>query len=326
MFPLRRPRRNRNSETLRTLISENTVPITSLIVPIFLQDGKKKKIEIKSMPDYFRFSIDLALKEVEECIKLGLKTFILFPQIDEGLKNKKATYSFAKNSFYLKAISEIKKYFPETVLITDVALDPYSSDGHDGLVQNGKILNDETLEILGKMAVAQADAGADIIGPSDMMDGRVQSIRNYLDTYKHKEIPIMSYTAKYASAYYGPFRDALNSAPKFGDKKSYQMNPANSREALIEAEQDFLEGADILLVKPALHYLDIIFQLNSNYNIPIFSYHVSGEYSMLKYAALNGILDEKLAVEECFLSLRRAGSTAIISYYAKFFAKTRSLV
>jgi porphobilinogen synthase len=321
MFPLRRPRRNRNSETLRTLISENTVPLSSLIVPIFLQDGKNKKIEIKSMPDYFRFSIDLAVKEVEQCLKLGLKTFILFPQIEDGLKNKKATYSIAKNSFYLKAISEIKKQFPETVLITDVAMDPYSSDGHDGFVQNGKILNDETLDILGKMAVAQVDSGADIIGPSDMMDGRVQSIRKYLDTHKHKEIPIMSYTAKYASAYYGPFRDALNSAPKSGDKKTYQMNPANSKEALI----DFLEGADILLVKPALHYLDIIFQLNRSYNIPIFSYHVSGEYSMLKYAALNGILDEKLAVEECFLSLKRAGSTAIISYYAKFFAKTRSL-
>jgi len=232
-----------------------------------------------------------------------------------------ASYSYADDNFYLNAIRTLKDKFPEIVLMSDVAMDPYSSDGHDGLVQDGKILNDETLPILNKMALAQAQAGIDIIGPSDMMDGRVESIRETLDINGYTDVSIMSYTAKYASAFYGPFRDALNSAPKSGDKKTYQMNPANKKEALLEAELDFLEGADMLMVKPALCYLDIIHVLKENFNIPITAYNVSGECAMIYAAAEKGWLNYDLAVAEILLSIRRAGADGILTYFAKDFAK-----
>jgi porphobilinogen synthase len=315
-----RPRRNRKSEVIRNLIQENHVSVNDFIFPLFLIDGKNNKSEVKSMPGIFRLSPDLMLKEIEQCMKLGIKTFDVFPSLTDKYKDKYATESLNKNGLYLKTLTLIKKKFPEACIMTDVAMDPYSSDGHDGLVKNGEIVNDETLEILAKMAVAQADCGIDIIGPSDMMDGRVGYIREALDDAGHSNVSIMSYTAKYASAFYGPFRDALDSAPKFGDKKTYQMNPANSKEALIEAQLDLEEGADFLMVKPALSYLDIIKDLNTNFDLPIAAYNVSGEYAMVKAAAAKGWIDGDRVRDEILLSMKRAGASIILTYFAKEWA------
>jgi porphobilinogen synthase len=284
-------------------------------------DGKNVKQEVTSMPGIFRFSVEHLLDEIGESMNLGLRTFCLFPAFDEKKKDKLATISYDPENFYLRAIAQIKKQFPGACIMTDVAMDPYSSDGHDGIVENGEIINDKTLEVLGKMAVAQAVAGADIIGPSDMMDGRVQHIREELDDYGFTNVSIMSYTAKYASAFYGPFRDALDSAPKSGDKKTYQMNPANVKEALIEAELDELEGADMLMVKPALAYLDVIKTLKESTNLPIAAYNVSGEYAMIKAAARNGWLDGEKTMLEVLLSIKRAGAKIILTYFAKEFAR-----
>ncbi len=317
---LRRPRRNRKSEAVRNLVEENSVSVNDLIFPLFLIDGANKKVEVGSMPGIFRFSQDLMLKEIEECMKLGIMAFDVFPAYPESLKNATASESWNPETFYLKALREIKKQFPEVCLMSDVAMDPYSSDGHDGLVKNGKIINDETLEILGRMSLAQAEAGVDILGPSDMMDGRVGHIRRLLDENGFTDTSIMSYTAKYASAFYGPFRDALDSAPKIGDKKTYQMNPANAREALIEADLDAEEGADFLMVKPALSYLDIIKLLSDHSPLPIAAYNVSGEYSMVKAAAANGWLNSERAMLEILLSIKRSGAKIILSYFAKEFA------
>jgi len=315
-----RPRRNRKSAAIRNLVQENQVTVNDLIFPLFIIEGKNKKTEVTSMPGIYRRSGDLLLKEIEECMNLGIMTFDLFPSINDKLKDKKATESLNKKGLYLSTIKEIKKRFPEAVIMTDVAMDPYSSDGHDGLVKDGKIVNDETLEILAKMALAQAEAGADILGPSDMMDGRVGYIRETLDENGFTDVSIMSYTAKYASAFYGPFRDALNSAPKFGDKKTYQINPANSKEALIEADLDMNEGADFLMVKPALSYMDVIKLLNDNFNLPIAAYNVSGEYAMVKAAAAKGWIDGDRIRDEILLSLKRAGASVILTYFAKEFA------
>ncbi len=316
-----RPRRNRKTQAIRDLVQETHVTVNDLLFPLFLTLGDNKKVEVSSMPGICRFSLDLLLEEINECNNLGIKAFDLFPQYEESKKDKFASESWNEEGMYINAIREIKRNFPEICLMTDVAMDPYSSDGHDGLVQNGKIANDETLEILGKMSLAQAKAGADILGPSDMMDGRVGFIRNILDTNGYSETSIMSYTAKYASAFYGPFRDALDSAPKFGDKKTYQMNPANSREAIIEAELDASEGADFLMVKPALAYLDIIKLLKDNFTLPIAAYNVSGEYAMIKAAAQNGWLDGTKAMNESLLSIKRAGADIILTYFAKEFAQ-----
>lgn len=315
-----RPRRNRKNQAIRNLVQENSLSANDFIFPLFLIEGKNKKSEVASMPGIFRFSNDLLLKEIESCLNLGITTFALFPNIAEKLKDKKATESWNKKGLYLRSLSEIKKKFPEAVIMTDVAMDPYSSDGHDGIVKNGEILNDETLEILGKMALAQAECGADIVGPSDMMDGRVGYLREILDDNGFINVSIMSYTAKYASAFYGPFRDALDSAPKFGDKKTYQMNPANSKEALLEAELDFSEGADFLMVKPALSYLDIIKSLSDNYTLPIAAYNVSGEYAMVKAAAAKGWIDNNKIRDEILLSIKRAGASVILTYFAKEWA------
>lgn len=317
-----RPRRNRKNGAIRDLVQENSVTVKDLIFPLFLIEGKNKKTEVSSMPGIFRRSQDLMLKEIEECLNLGITTFDIFPNLPEKLKDKKATESLNKKGLYLTALREIKKRFPEAVIMTDVAMDPYSSDGHDGFVKNGEILNDETLEILAKMALAQAEAGADIIGPSDMMDGRVGYLREALDDNGFTNVSIMSYTAKYASGFYGPFRDALESAPKFGDKKTYQMNPANSKEALLEADLDFSEGADFLMVKPALSYLDVIKLLNDNFNIPIAAYNVSGEYAMVKAAAAKGWIDGDKIRDEILLSMKRAGASIILTYFAKEFAQS----
>jgi porphobilinogen synthase len=316
-----RPRRNRKSMAIRAMVEETKLGAENLIYPIFLEDGKNIKTEIKSLPNNYRWSLDLLLPEVEKCMNLGVNTFDIFPAVSEHLKDVTATYSYAEENFYLHAIRKLKESFPEIVIMSDVAMDPYSSDGHDGLVENGKILNDETLPILSKMAIAQAQAGVDIIGPSDMMDGRVGFIRNALDVNGYKDVSIMSYTAKYASAFYGPFRDALNSAPKSGDKKTYQMNPANKREALLEAELDYNEGADFLMVKPALCYLDIIHMLKENFNIPITAYNVSGECAMVYAASQNGWLNYENTMSEMLLSIRRAGADGILTYFAKDFAQ-----
>jgi len=315
-----RPRRNRKSAAIRSMVEETKIGTEHLIYPIFLKDGKGVKEEISSLPKNYRWSIDQLLPEIEACMKLGIFTYDIFPAVEEHLKDRVASYSYAEDNFYLNAFRKLKETFPEIVLMSDVALDPYSSDGHDGLVENGQILNDETLPILNRMAVAQAQAGVDIIGPSDMMDGRVGSIREALDINGYTDVSIMSYSAKYASAFYGPFRDALNSAPKSGDKKTYQMNPANKREALLEAELDYLEGADMLMVKPALCYLDVIHLLKENFNIPITAYNVSGECAMVYAAAEKGWLNYDLAISEMLLSMRRAGADAILTYFAKDFA------
>ena len=316
-----RPRRNRKSATIRQMVEETQLTAAHLIYPIFLKDGKGIKEEVPSLPNNFRWSLDTLLPEIEACMELGVKTFDIFPAVDEALKDKMASYSWASDNFYLQAISAIKQRFPEAVVMSDVAMDPYSSDGHDGLVRDGQIINDETLPILAKMALAQAQAGVDIIGPSDMMDGRVGYLRSELDAEGYTDVSIMSYTAKYASAFYGPFRDALNSAPKSGDKLTYQMNPANKREALLEAQLDFDEGADMLMVKPALCYLDIISLLKENFPIPVTAYNVSGECAMVYAAAKNGWLDYDRAVHEMLISMRRAGADAILTYFAKDFAQ-----
>ena len=317
---LQRPRRNRKSQGIRNMVEETRLSVKDFIFPMFLIDGINQKLEVASMPGIYRYSLDLMLGEIEKCMELGIMAFDIFPAYPESKKDKFASESYNTDTFYLRAIHKIKNTFPEAVIMTDVAMDPYSSDGHDGLVQDGKILNDETLEILGKMSLAQAQAGADILGPSDMMDGRVGFIRSILDQNGYTDVSIMSYTAKYASAFYGPFRDALDSAPKMGDKKTYQMDPANYSEALIEAGLDTVEGADFLMVKPALAYLDIIRLLKDNSNLPIAAYNVSGEYAMVKAAAQKGWIDGERAMLESLLSIKRAGANVILSYFAKEYA------
>lgn len=318
---LQRPRRNRKSAVVRNMTAETTLSVNDLIFPLFILQGDNQKVPVTSMPGIFRYSPDLMLEEINACVQFGIQSFALFPVIQESLKDKYATESHNPESLYPTTISKIKSNFPDVCLMTDVAMDPYSSDGHDGIVENGEILNDATLEVLGKMALTQARAGADIIGPSDMMDGRVQYIREVLDSEGFTQVSIMSYTAKYASAFYGPFRDALDSAPKSGDKKTYQMNPANRREALIEADLDVAEGADFLMVKPALAYLDVIRLLKDNFALPVAAYNVSGEYAMVKAAAQNGWLDGEQAMQECLLSIKRAGADVILTYFAKEFAE-----
>lgn len=304
------------------MVQESRLGLENLIFPVFLKDGTNIKEEISSLPNIYRWSIDVLLKEIESCMELGIRTYDIFPAVEDHLKDQSATMSYDPTNFYLKAIQKIKETFPEIVLMSDVALDPYSSDGHDGLVRNGKIVNDETLPILAKMSVAQAQAGIDIIGPSDMMDGRVGVIRSALDDAGFTETSIMSYTAKYASAFYGPFRDALNSAPKSGDKKTYQMNPSNKAEALIEAQLDIEEGADMIMVKPALCYLDVIHLLKENFATPVTAYNVSGEYAMVHAASQKGWIDYNAAMNEMLLSIRRAGADGILTYFAKDFAQS----
>ena len=316
-----RLRRNRRSETIRQGLAETHLSVANLVYPLFICDGKNQEIAIKSMPGIYRLSLDLALKEIENCIQLGLKSFALFPAIDESLKDKKASEALNDKGFAIQAIREIKNRFQNVTLYTDIALDPFSSDGHDGIVKDGIILNDETVEILAKMAVLQAAAGADYVCPSDMMDGRIKAIRQALDEAGFSHTGIMAYSAKYASSFYGPFRDALDSAPKFGDKKTYQMDYRNSREALREIQLDIREGADIVMVKPAFSYLDIIQKARVNFSVPIAAYNVSGEYAMIKFAAQAKALDETKAMLEMLYSIRRAGADLIFTYFAKQFAE-----
>ena len=317
----RRPRRNRSHPVIRNLTEETIITKNDLIFPLFLMDGSQSKVPVDSMPGIYRFSLDMICKEIEECLKLGIHAFVIFPVVEKYDKDSIASKGYDSTFFYLTCLKEIKQKFPETFIITDVAMDPYSSDGHDGVVKNGKILNDDTLKILKKMALTQAETGVDMLGTSDMMDGRVGYLREALDSNGFTQTGIMSYTAKYASAFYGPFREALGSTPKLGDKKTYQMNPANKREAILEGQLDVEEGADILMVKPALSYLDIIHLMKTHFNLPIAAYNVSGEYAMIKAASQKGWIDEKQCMNECLLSIKRAGADIILTYFAKSFAK-----
>jgi porphobilinogen synthase len=318
-----RPRRNRQNEVIRSMVRENFLSPAQLIAPLFVIEGKDQKIPIKSMPGYDRLSIDKLVIEAKELYALGVKSVALFPAINDNLKTATARESYNSDGLNARAIRAVKEALPGMMVMGDIALDPYSSDGHDGLVdpKTGEILNDATLEVLALQAICEAKAGVDIVGPSDMMDGRVGFIRDALDREGFHNTMIMSYTAKYASGYYGPFRDALDSAPKKGDKKTYQMDPANGEEALREAALDEAEGADILMVKPGLPYLDIIFRLKQNFTLPIAAYNVSGEYAMVKAAAQNGWIDHDKVMMENLMCFRRAGADVILTYHAKEAAK-----
>jgi porphobilinogen synthase len=314
-----RPRRNRQNEVIRSMIRENFLTPAHLIAPLFVVDGKDQSLPIKSMPGHHRLSIDHLILEAKELFNLGVKCVALFPAIQDQLKTSDAREAYNKNGLNARAIAAVKEAVPGMLVMGDIALDPYSSDGHDGLVDSktGEILNDPTLEILARQAICEAQAGVDIVGPSDMMDGRVAYLRNALDQEGFQKTMIMSYTAKYASAFYGPFRDALDSAPKKGDKKTYQMDPANGTEALREAALDEAEGADIMMVKPGLAYLDVIYRLKNQSTLPIAAYNVSGEYAMVKAAAQNGWIDHDKVVLETLMSFRRAGADIILTYHAK---------
>jgi len=311
-----RPRRNRGSPQIRALIQETVLRPDNLVLPLFLVEGRKQKIKIPSMPDVFRLSLDEAIKEISKALELGIHAVILFPVVPEKKKDKDGSEALNSKGLIPTAIRTIKAKYPQATVFADVALDPYSSHGHDGLVQGGKILNDETIEVLCQQALVQAEAGIDFVAPSDMMDGRVGAIREALDQAGFTGVGILSYCAKYASAYYGPFRDALSSAPKFGDKKTYQMDPSNRREALREMELDQAEGADMLMVKPALAYLDVIAALRQHSHLPIAAYQVSGEYSMVKAAAAAGWLDGDRVMMENLTAIRRAGADIIVTYWA----------
>jgi porphobilinogen synthase len=314
----KRPRRLRRNPTIRSLVSETQLTVDDLIYPMFVTEGENQRVEIVSMPDCYRYSLDLLLKEIAEIYSLGIKAVALFPVVSETKKDDNGTESFNPEGLAQQAVRAIKSQTPGMMVITDVALDPFTTHGHDGVIdEQGVILNDETVAILVKMAVSQAAAGCDIVAPSDMMDGRIGAIRQGLDANGFTDVGILAYSAKYASAYYGPFRDALDSAPKFGDKKTYQMDPANAREALLEVELDIAEGADMVMVKPALAYMDIIHQVKANCNVPVAAYNVSGEYSMIKAAAQLGWIDEKKIMMETLLSIKRAGADLILTYFAK---------
>ncbi|MDJ0670899.1 MAG: porphobilinogen synthase [Microcystis sp. M53598_WE2] len=311
-----RPRRLRYNPAIRRLVRETELTVNDLIYPLFIMEGENQKVAIPSMPDCYRYSLDLLLKEVVNAYNLGINAIALFPLIAEDKKDNFGRESYNPDGLVPRAVKAIKKEVPEIIIITDVALDPFSIYGHDGIVEDGKILNDETLEVLVKMSLSQAAAGANFVAPSDMMDGRVGAIRRALDAAGYLDVGILAYTAKYASAYYGPFRDALESAPKFGDKKTYQMDGANSREALREASLDITEGADIIMVKPALAYLDIIRRLRDSSHLPVAAYNVSGEYAMIKAAAKQGWIDEKSLILETLISMKRAGADLILTYFA----------
>ena len=322
MYPLIRNRRLRNSESLRQLISETNITPNDFIVPIFVVEGKNIKEEIASMPNYFRYSLDLLEKEIKDIWSLGLKAVLLFVKVPDSLKDNKGTEALNPNGLMQRAIKTVKNICPEMVVMTDVALDPYSSYGHDGIIENGYVANDATNEILSQMALSHAVAGADVVAPSDMMDGRILNIRKTLEQNNFFNTAILSYSAKYASAHYGPFRDALDSAPVDlinipKDKKTYQMNYTNRIEAVRETLLDIQEGADIVMVKPGIAYLDIVREIKNAINVPLAVYQVSGEYAMIKAAAEKGWLNHNEVMLEQTFAIKRAGANLIASYFAK---------
>ena len=317
MYPLYRNRRIRTSAAMRDLVRETTLTANDFMVPLFIVEGTETKTEIPSMPDYYRFSLDLATAEAKRLYDLGVKGVLLFVKVDDAEKDNTGLAALNPDGLMQRSIRAIKKAVPELVVATDVALDPFSSYGHDGIVKDDKILNDATVAVLTKMALSHAECGADIVAPSDMMDGRVLAIRQGLEKAGYVNTVIMSYSAKYASGFYGPFRDALDSAPGFGDKKTYQMDVANRKEALVEAARDVEEGADIVMVKPGMAYLDIVRDLANEIQVPIAVYQVSGEYAMLKAAAEKGWLDHDTVMLEQLMAFKRAGASIIISYHAE---------
>lgn len=317
----RRHRRLRTSENIRALVRETFLRTEDLIYPIFIAAGENVKNEVASMPGVYQLSLDNLLAEVDEAVQLGIRSVILFGVPYEHEKDETGTGAYSHNGLVQQGTRLVKEKYPDLLVVADTCLCEYTSHGHCGIVENGKVLNDPTLDLLAKTAVSQVEAGADIIAPSNMMDGFVAAIRAGLDEAGYHDVPIMSYAVKYASAYYGPFRDAANSAPQFGDRKTYQMDPANRLEALREAESDVLEGADFLMVKPALAYMDIIRDVKNHFNLPVVAYNVSGEYSMIKAAAQNGWIDEKRIVMETLTGLKRAGADLIITYFAKDIAR-----
>ena len=317
MYPLRRNRRLRQSHAIRHLVRETIITPSDFLVPLFVVEGKGIKEAIPSMPNYYRYSLDLLAKEVKELWQMGLCGVLVFVKVPEALKDNAGTEALNPKGLMQRAVKTIKDACPDMLVMTDVALDPYSSYGHDGIVEGQKILNDETVEVLAEMALSHAEAGADFVAPSDMMDGRILTIREALEEAGYTDTGIMSYSAKYASAFYGPFRDALDSAPGFGDKTSYQMDPANSFEAVEEAQADVDEGADIIMVKPGICYLDIVREIKNEIDVPIAVYQVSGEYAMVKAAAEKGWLDHDAVMMEQLLAIKRAGANIIASYFAK---------
>lgn len=316
-----RHRRLRQNPSIRAMVQENPLSVNDFLVPLFVVEGENIKEEISSMPNYFRMSLDHIQTEVKELWDLGLKSVLLFVKVPDDLKDNKGTEAINPNGLMPRAIKTVKKACPDMLVFTDVAMDPYSSYGHDGVVEDGVILNDKTVGILSEMAVMHAQAGADFVAPSDMMDGRIGAIRTALDKSGYTNNGIMSYAAKYASAFYGPFRDALDSAPGFGDKKTYQMNPANVSSAINEIEADVNEGADIIMVKPGMPYLDVVKLARDITNQPIAVYQVSGEYAMIKAASEKGWLNEEEAMLESLIAFKRAGANIIASYFAKDVAK-----
>ena len=317
MFPLNRNRRLRNSSSMRSLLQEYRLTPDDFITPLFIIEGKQLKEPIPSMPGYFRMSLDLIAEKVITLWKQDLKAVLLFVKVPEGLKDNEGKEALNPDGLMQRAIKTIKDAVPEMIVMTDVALDPYSSFGHDGIVEKGNVFNDPTVAVLSKMALSHAQAGADVVAPSDMMDGRVLAIRKELEAAQFHNTVIMSYSAKYASSFYGPFRDALDSAPGFGNKKTYQMDFANREEALVETQRDIEEGADIVMVKPGLAYLDIIRDLKNSIQTPIAAYQVSGEYAMLKAAAEKGWIDHDQVMLEQLLSFKRAGAQLIATYFAE---------
>lgn len=314
---LRRNRRLRTNESIRALVRETAITPNDFLVPLFVVEGKNVKEEISSMPNYFRFSLDLLEKEAKELWSLGLKSVLLFVKVPDDLKDNKGTEALNKDGLMQRAVKTVKNAVPDMLVMTDVALDPYSSYGHDGIVEDGQILNDPTTEVLARMSLSHVQAGADFVAPSDMMDGRIKTIRELLEKEGFGNAGIMSYSAKYASAFYGPFRDALDSAPGFGDKKTYQMDPSNRDEAIKETLMDVEEGADIVMVKPGLCYLDIVRDIKNAVNVPVAVYQVSGEYAMIKAASEKGWLNHDAVVLEQLTAIKRAGAQIIASYFAK---------
>jgi porphobilinogen synthase len=321
MILQKRGRILRSTPALRSLVAETTLTPNDFIAPLFIDEGEDISHEIPSMSGYYRYSLDNTIKEVKALWALGIKSVLLFIKCKDEWKDNTGKESWNKDGLMQRSIKAIKDAVPEMVVMTDVALDPYSEYGHDGIVKEGKIVNDETVEALVKMSLSHAQAGADFVAPSDMMDGRIGAIRSVLEENNFREVGIMSYSAKYASCFYGPFRDALDSAPGFGDKKTYQMNYANRLEAVKETLLDVEEGADIVMVKPAMAYLDIIREIRNVVNVPVSAYHVSGEYAMIKAAAQNGWIDENKAIIESLTSIKRAGADLIATYFAKDAAK-----
>jgi porphobilinogen synthase len=317
MYPLRRNRRLRTNEAIRSLVRETSISPNDFLVPLFVVEGKGVKEEIASMPNYYRYSLDLLEKEVKALWSMGLKSVLLFVMVPEHLKDNKGKEAVNPKGLMQRAIKTVKNACPEMLVMTDVALDPYSSYGHDGIVQDGQIMNDDSVEVLTRMSLSHAEAGADFVAPSDMMDGRILSIREALEDEGYINTGIMSYSAKYASAFYGPFRDALDSAPGFGDKKTYQMDFANRFEAIRETEMDIDEGADIVMVKPGICYLDIVREIKNEVDVPVAVYQVSGEYAMVKAAAEKGWLDHDAVMMEQLIAIKRAGADIIASYFAK---------